>query len=139
MQIKTLGAHSERHEVASADMETALLRKRHDDARKLKAVWKQKLGRGGGHRKRMAGLYGASESWIGLCINGHAEINIVWRLRFSEYLATPPHHIWPDFTVESAVRQIFPPYVAELLQAALRAQPELVNAARALLQGRPDP
>lgn len=116
----------------------ALLRKRHDDARRLKAVWKQKLGRGGGHRKRMAGLYGATESWIGLCINGHSEINIVWRLRFSEYLATPPHHIWPDFTVESAVRQLFPPYVSELLLAALKAKPELVNHARALLQGNTD-
>ena len=106
---------------------------RDSDAELLKAAWKRRFGKSRGHRKLLAEKYGVNESFIGLLMNGHRPISALWKVRMAAFLAVSPQEVWPDFDVHAVIAEQLPPHVADLLRAALTADPELVKAAETLL------
>jgi hypothetical protein len=107
------------------------------DAELARAAWQRRFGAKRGMRRAFAAQHDVNESFVGLMLNGYTAISPTWKHRFAAYLGLQVTEIWPDADPVSAVAELFPPHIVELLQAAVAAEAERVRAATLLLRVGP--
>lgn len=106
----------------------------HEDALQLRLVWDRKFAGSRGQGAELARKHGVNPSFVGNLLAGRKAISTTWKLRFAEFLETPVEDIWPGTDPLADFVEMLPDHVADLLRAALCADPECVKAAKLLLE-----